>query len=320
MGGGGSKRREQEFREFQAAKAEFEEIKRKQRSEMEAHDKLMKERQVEARALRRKKEEAEREYDLAKAGKATAQAELSQLEKKKNQAAKDVEKLRKLTQGDVKSFARNQEFHFQKQMEAVEKLPDVEKTAKNSCAFLGRTSVGKTSMINKLFGTQEKTSPIRCTEDIKPVHVTDKVEVYDVFGENDEESYHNLEILVEAKKMHVVVVVYTEAVDSVLKLARLVKALRVATVYVRNKSENLTTEEINLVTEHDSKKLQEVTGEAPRLLLTSAKTGLHMDPLKSLLEAGACASKKGRVMKIKGSVGSTRPQRRTECADGVRAQ
>jgi len=276
-----------EKKQVEACQHDLDAIRKQQAAEKEEHEKLMSQRQAEARALQEKRHAAEREYQAAKARTDATQAELSELEKNKTQAQEDVEKLKKLTEGDVKSFAKNQEFHFNKQMEAVEKLPDVPKTPKNSCAFMGKTSTGKTSTINKLFGTQEKTAPIRCTTDIKPVHVTDKVEVFDVFGENDEESYHQMDTLLAAKQLHKIVIVYTEAVDSVLKLARLVKALRVDKVYVRNKSEDLTPEETELVLEHDVKKLQEVTEQVPILVLTSAKTGLGMDKLKSILEAGA---------------------------------
>jgi len=156
---------------------------------------------------------------------------------------------------------------------------------KKSCAFISSfPNTGKSSCINRLFGTQEKTAPIRCTTDIKLVKETDTLQVFDVFGENDEESYHNMQTLTVAKRLHVIVVVYTESVDSVLRLARLAKALRVNKVYVRNKSEDLTDEEVALVTEHDTKKIQQVTGESPSVVLTSAKTGMGMNKLKAILE------------------------------------
>lgn len=209
---------------------------------------------------------------------------MEKAKKAKEEEEANVKKLQDLTEGNVKTFNEAQEFHYAQQLKAVEKLPEVGKTPKKSCAFLGKTSTGKSSCINKLFGAQEKTSPLRCTADIKAVKETDTLQVFDVFGENDEESYHNMQTLTVAKRLHVIVVVYTESVDSVLRLARLAKALRVNKVYVRNKSEDLTDEEVALVTEHDTKKIQQVTGESPSVILTSAKTGMGMNKLKAILE------------------------------------
>lgn len=239
----------------------------------------------------------------------TTKTELDALTKKQKEEEEGLKKLQKLTEGDLKTFNEAQEYHYKKQLEAVEKLPQVQKTSKNSCAFMGKTSTGKSSAINRLFGTKEKTSPVRCTADIKPVCETDKVMIFDVFGENDEESYHNMETLTMAKSLHKVCIVYTESVDSVLKLARLTKALKVDKVYVRNKSEDLTPEEIVMVLEHDTKKIQEVTGQNPCVVLASAKTGMGMNQLMSIVEGGpvpASVAGSGSSFGTAGGTGSSR--------------
>jgi len=271
----------------QQAQADVDEIARNMKMAEQEHQVKMEENRLAQREAEARVAQKNAELTAAQNSVNTTKAELEAIQKAKESEEENVEKLKKLTEGDVATFRENQELHYAKQLEAVEKLPEVAKTPKRSCAFLGKTSTGKTSCINKLFGTEEKTSPLRCTMDIKPVSETDKLEVYDVFGENDEESYHNMEILLHAKSLHTICIVYTESVDSVLKLARLVKALKVDKVYVRNKSEDLTKEEIAMVVEHDTKKLEEVTKESPSVVvLTSAKSGMGMDRLKTILEGG----------------------------------
>merc|ERR1712190_10462 len=105
--------------------------------------------------------------------------------------------------------------------------------------------------------------------------------IYDVFGDNDEETYHNMETLLVAKTLHKIVVVYTDAVDSVLNLARLCKALRVPLISFRNKAEDLSTDDLQVVRDHDSRRLQEVTGQDVTLVVGSAKTGMNLDVLKA---------------------------------------
>lgn len=264
------------------------EIVEQHKQEMERerikHDQAMQENAAAQEAANEQLQKVMRQLTEAQQNINTTKEELEKATKAKEEEEANVKKLQDLTEGNVKTFNEAQEFHYAQQLKAVEKLPEVGKTPKKSCAFLGKTSTGKSSCINKLFGAQEKTSPLRCTADIKPVKETDTLQVFDVFGENDEESYHNMQTLTVAKRLHVIVVVYTESVDSVLRLARLAKALRVNKVYVRNKSEDLTDEEVALVTEHDTKKIQQVTGESPSVVLTSAKTGMGMNKLKAILE------------------------------------
>ena len=77
---------------------------------------------------------------------------------------------------------------FNAEIKSISKLPDPPKAEKHSCAILGRTSASRTSTINKIFGTQEKTDFIRCTEGVKMVVNEPKIQVWDVFGDNDEKT------------------------------------------------------------------------------------------------------------------------------------
>lgn len=193
------------------------------------------------------------------------------------------DKLQKLLDGNLNDFSSRMNGLFDRQIQAVEKLPDPPKSDKFSTAMLGKTSAGKSSTINALFGTHARTSPIRCTRDVKPVYEGDSIVVFDVFGDNDEESYHSTEILLQAKTLHKIVIVYTESVDGILKMARLMKALRTPLVFFRNKSEDLTPDELMLVQGNDAEQLQKATGQTVTLIVGSAKTGMNLAKLKAEL-------------------------------------
>merc|ERR1719456_619876 len=125
-----------------------------------------------------------------------------------------------------------------------------------------------------MFGTKCKTSPIRCTKAIQAVFEDENVEIYDVFGDNDEETYHELNVLLAAKKMHKIVVAYTDSVDNVFNLARLCKALRVPLIFWRNKSEDLDEDDLQVVREHDTAQLTKIIGQDATVIIGSAKTGM----------------------------------------------
>ena len=219
-----------------------------------------------------------------------ASAELKRLEeeKKVEQARYDAlkEERRQLSEGDIATYNQNIENFFQRQLVAVEKLPDPPKQPKFSAALLGKTSTGKTTTINAIYGTNERTSPIRCTQGVTKVHDDENIAIFDVFGDNDEETYHKVETLMYAKTLHKLVVVYTESVDSVINMARLCAALRVPIIFFRNKSENLTPEEIQIVREHDTAKLHEVTGRRQdvTLVIGSATTGMNLGEIRDALQ------------------------------------
>ena len=134
-----------------------------------------------------------------------------------------------------------------------------------------------------MFGTDEATAAIRCTNDIMAVYQDDVIEIYDVFGDNDEETYHNKKFFSVAKTWHKIVVVYTDSVDNVLNLARLCTALRVPLIFFRNKAEDLSTEELEVVRDNDTKMLRKVTGQVVTLIVGSAKLGVNTDVLKAAL-------------------------------------
>jgi len=203
---------------------------------------------------------------------------------RKEQAAR-AEQKRKLMEANVQNFAGKKEKQFDNYLKSVSNIPDVPKTIKRSVAFLGATSVGKSTMINKLYGTNCKSSPLRCTRGTEMVYDSDKLEVYDLFGMNDEETYANVDVLMTTKALHIVVCIYTDAVDHVLNLARLLNALKLDIVFVRNKCEDFTSEERREVKQHDKNKLMRFVNKEKFLgvIIGSAKTGLGMKALSDTI-------------------------------------
>jgi len=212
------------------------------------------------------------------------QADYTEAEKEIEQLRGEIEELRN---GDPDKYATNERKYYDAFLGNVAKLPDPPKTDKRSVAFIGLTSSGKSSIINKLFNTSCPTSAVRCTTGIQEVHSTDRLQIVDVFGNNDEETYAKTETLMQTKRMHMVVCLYAGAVDHTIKLARLLAALRLPVTFVRNKMDAEDAGASPQIQAHDKEKLAESFGpEGWNLVLTSAKTGVGLDTLMSLVDPG----------------------------------
>ena len=93
------------------------------------------------------------------------------------------------------------------------------------------------------------------------------------------------------KTLHLIVVVYTDAVDNVLNLARLCQALRVKLIFFRNKCERFTDEEYWKVLEHDTARLRQyVTEQEVVLVVGAADPRTNLDRLQVELRAPARVS------------------------------
>jgi len=196
-----------------------------------------------------------------------------------------TEEEKTLMKVSVQDYAKKEEKQFKNYLNCVAQIPDDGKTIKPSVAFLGKTSVGKSTMINKIYGTKCKTSPLRCTQGAELVASSDDLDVYDVFGVNDEETYAELDVLRTTKRLHMVVCIYTDAVDHVLKLARLLNALDLDIIFVRNKCEDFDAEESRDVKQHDERKLLGLVKKERFLgvIIGSSKTGLGMKGLSETI-------------------------------------
>jgi hypothetical protein len=196
-----------------------------------------------------------------------------------------VKEEKELIQANVQDYSTKKEKQFDNYLACVSQLPDPPKTLKNSVAFLGKTSCGKSTMVNKIYGTNCKTSPLRCTEGAEMVYDSDKLEVYDVFGVNDEQTYANTNMLLKTKTLHSVVCIYTDSVDHVFDLARLLNVLELNIVFVRNKCEDFSADDMKAVKQHDESKLRGIVNKENFLgvIIGSGKSGLGMKALSNTI-------------------------------------
>jgi len=192
---------------------------------------------------------------------------------------------KELIEANVQDYSTKKGKQFDNYLTCVSQLPDPPKTQKRSVAFLGKTSCGKSTMVNKIYGTNCKTSPLRCTQGHERVYDSDNLEVYDVYGVNDEETYASTNTLLKTKTLHIVVCIYTDAVDHVLNLARLMNVLKLNIVFVRNKCEDFTAEDRKHVKQHDESKLLGIVDKTNFLgvIIGSGKTGLGMKALSNTI-------------------------------------
>jgi len=231
------------------------------------------------RAATKQTEDVSKDLERINADKAKAKQDLEDLNRQKTQ----------LSQGDIGTYHKNMQKCLDREIEAVERLPDPAKTENFSTAMMGSTSAGKSSLANKMWGLRLKTSPLRCTEGSELVASRDGIDIYDIFGENNEQTYHNVNQLMLAKTIHTIIVVYTDCADNSINMARLMKALKVNIVFFRNKSEDLTSAEVKEVAQADAAQFQKHMGVPAKVIVGSAKNGLGCDELRKVLDGQKAA-------------------------------
>merc|ERR1719305_2161495 len=175
---------------------------------------------------------------------------------------------------------------FQKFCSKVEQVPDVPKTKKPSVAVLGQNGVGKSSLINALadkFVTPE--GVIDTTTVVSKVYESPTTEYWDVPGCNEERSYTNLKQIMAIKEMHLIIIMYVDRVEHIVKLEKFVRACKVPYLCVRSKVDQIVDADGKLA--HDLKtealELEAKKLSAP-LIFVSAKTSEGIDYLKSSAE------------------------------------
>merc|ERR1712129_329963 len=68
-------------------------------------------------------------------------------------------------------------------------------------------------------------------------------EIWDVQGETAMRSYYNLQELMKFKEMHLILLLYTDAVENILKLQKMIMACKVPYLVVRTKIDMISEKE-----------------------------------------------------------------------------
>merc|ERR1719198_2861468 len=179
---------------------------------------------------------------------------------------------------DPDEYDKLQNEIFQKFCCKVQEVKDVTKTQKPSMAVLGQAGVGKSSLINALaemFVTPE--GVVDTTTVVSKVHETPMTEYWDVPGCTDERSYTDLEHILAIKQMHLILIMYVDRVEHIIKLEKFIQACKVPYVCVRTKVDQIADAgDKRAALEHEAKKLS-----AP-LVFVSGKTREGIDDLKAV--------------------------------------
>ena len=190
------------------------------------------EREREKRFLDFMAKNSEKEQELLKANE-ELQAKLEAAEKEFFENATDPE-----------NYEEKQVEIFQEFCDKVASLPEAPKTEKPSVAVLGQNGVGKSSLVNALVG--EEVTPVGIVDTTKVVckcYENATMEFWDVPGCSEERSYTNLRSIMAIKEMHLILIVYIDRVEHIVKLERMVMACKVPYVVVRNKIDTITEQE-----------------------------------------------------------------------------
>eukprot|EP01090_Pellita_catalonica_P005651 TRINITY_DN1585_c0_g4_i1.p1 TRINITY_DN1585_c0_g4~~TRINITY_DN1585_c0_g4_i1.p1 ORF type:complete len:224 (+),score=44.00 TRINITY_DN1585_c0_g4_i1:1310-1981(+) len=111
---------------------------------------------------------------------------------------------------------------------------------KKNVAFIGMNGVGKSSTINAIVGEEIcEVDDVDCTTVIAKVHSSAKFNLFDVPGAHDTRTFFNMQALLKIKEMGKICIVYTDRIEHIYKLTRLVAACGVPLVIIRNKTETV---------------------------------------------------------------------------------
>jgi GTP-binding protein EngB required for normal cell division len=161
----------------------------------------------------------------------------------------------------------------------------VAKQNKDSVCFVGHTNAGKSSLVNALFGTSCAVSPVAETQGADKVYEDDKIRVFDVFGVNETEMYASTKLLMETKTVHVAVLVYADCIENTKRTTKMLKALGLAVVVVRNKVEIYVDKPADLEKIKTGDSAQATANGASAWTCTSATSKYGLDELRGLMDA-----------------------------------
>ena len=161
------------------------------------------------------------------------------------------------------------------------------KTLNWSIGLVGRTSAGKSSLLNRMFGTTCKVGATRCTTGVEEVwrcahpDIHKGISVWDVFGFNDEEAYESIETIKTFVSLHAVLLLYRDDIHSCKNTIELFRAADVKVIVVRSQIDTLTPEELQEIEQVEAPKAKEYG--ACHWTKTTTKSGTSADELKKYI-------------------------------------
>jgi GTP-binding protein EngB required for normal cell division len=161
------------------------------------------------------------------------------------------------------------------------------KTPRWSIGLVGRTSAGKSSLLNRMFGTTCRVGATRCTTGVEEVwryehpDIKKGISVWDVFGFNDEEAYESIETIKTFVSLHAVLLLYRDDIHSCKNTIELFRAADVKVIVVRSQIDTLTPEELQEIEKVEAPKAYDYG--AYHWTKTTTKSGTSADELKEII-------------------------------------
>jgi len=150
----------------------------------------------------------------------------------------DLAKAEPFDPKDPDKYEKIKDSNFDKFCKAAGKyLRDVPKLKKPSVAVLGLAGVGKSTLINAFAGQHVVAiDVVECTDKISQAYSTDEYDFYDVPGQTDERAdFYNIDNLHKIKALHMILVVYTNRIQTCTNAAKLMKSIEIPVFFVRQK-------------------------------------------------------------------------------------
>ena len=200
--------------------------------------------------------------------------------------SKDKLKTERQTMG-ISTYKERVEENRTMFLKCVEQMDKV-KTIPVSIGVVGRTSAGKSSLLNKLYGTSCAVAATKCTSGVQEVcrylsndQRTD-ISIWDVFGFNDEEAYESIETINEFVSLHAVLLLYRDSIESCKNTIELFRAADVKVVVVRSQIDTLKPDELQEIENVEAQKAHQYG--ADHWTKVTVKTGNSSDELKVFLD------------------------------------
>lgn len=152
----------------------------------------------------------------------------------------------------VAEYADHEQETFEKFRDLLPEIAEnTPKTPRKSVAVVGKTSSGKSTLLNVLFNVNCAMGQTVTTKGIRRVPNNTEFLVFDVYGINDKETYLSMEMLSKLASVRRVILVYTNSICDIQRLMEILAGLKLSTVLVRNKMDDITQVDRNTIRDEE---------------------------------------------------------------------